>query len=98
VPADALIRIAEDPDDNYSQSFADSAGSGGKNDTGFRAAGAGAAARRVFEFFNAQIVDPVPTGIEDSAERPGAGAGTILLLTLSGWLAVEIVMKKLSAR
>jgi hypothetical protein len=98
LPADAQIRIVETPDSDYRPSFIDSVGacvcgSDTPYDTDFSDVGVNGATERMFTFFNAQKVDPVPTGIVDDLR------GTVMLplivvpLVFSGWLTIGIIRR-----
>ncbi|MCL2538796.1 MAG: hypothetical protein FWE66_00510, partial [Oscillospiraceae bacterium] len=98
VPADVKIRLIEAVDNSYSPSFTDSAGAGGANDTDFRVLSAGGATERVFEFFNAQKVDPVPTGIADGLFGTGVLPMLALLLLYPGWLTIWLILRRPAAK
>ena len=97
VPADAKIRIVETADDSYNTLFTDSAGAGGAtNDTDFSVAGVNGTSERVFAFFNAQKVDPVPTGIAENLRGAAVLPIIAVLSILSVWAAVTVIRKRLS--
>jgi len=96
VPADAMIRVEETVESNYSPSYVDSTGANGTtNDTGFSVVSANGTTARTFEFFNKQNVDPVPTGIADNLRETGVIAELSALLILSVWITMEMISRRL---
>ena len=94
VPANAQIRIVETTNVDYDPSFKDSAGaSGTTNDTDFRVAGVNGTTDRRFDFFNAQKVEIVPTGIADDTSWTAALLMIAASLLLSGPIIIGFLQK-----
>ena len=99
LPANAQIRVVETLNNSYNTSFTDAAGAGASgNDTGYRTVVNTANNQtRAFTFFNAQKVDPVPTGIARDLFGPVAMPVVAALLILAYCLAVKLMRRRLSA-
>jgi len=97
IPGDAKIRIVENEDTDYIQSFTDTSGAGGETDTGFRVVMVNGATTRTFAFLNEQKAPIVPTGIADDLWGAAALPLTAGIFLLSFWIIRKFIMRKLSA-
>ena len=97
LPGDAEIMIVETTDNDYYQSFIDSSGESGTNDTGYRVVSVDGASERTFAFVNAQKVPTVPTGIAYDLFGTVVLPLIAVMLLLSGWITVSLTLKRLSA-